>query len=142
MGADLIGVVLTIDKGKNPDWEAAHKWAENLTEDDLFGSEITDAFEQYAPFEDEYGVGLDPEQMKADKDWDFAGERRKAIIRSIETAKDIYESDPRNTMDFFVRGARVWVLAETTWGDSPEGFDEMWFFITNGAAEAAGFDGE
>lgn len=142
MGADLIGVVLTIDERKEPNWEAAHKWAESLSEDEVFGNEITDAFEQYAPFEEDFGIGLDPEEMKADKEWDFAGERRKAILSSIETAKEIYEGGWRNTMDFYVRGARVWILAETSWGDSPEGFDDMWFFIMNGAAEAAGFDGE
>lgn len=142
MGADLIGVVLTIDKDKKPDWGAAHKWAENLTEDDLFGSEITDAFEQYAPFEDEYAVGENLAEMTEERRKDVVADRQAAIGTSINIAKDIYESDPRNSMYFYVRGAKVWVLAEMSWGDSPEGFDEMWFFIMNGAAEAAGFDGE
>lgn len=142
MGADLIGVVLTTDRGKAPDWEGALKFSEALTEDDLFGEKIEAAFEQYAPFEEDYGVGLDPEQMKADQDWDFADARRGAIISSIKTAKEIYEGGWRNTMEFEVRDAFVWILAETSWGDVPDGFDDICFFINSGAAEAAGFDGE
>lgn len=142
MGADLIGTVLVIDKDKEPDWREAGRWAQNLTEAELFGEKIESAFDQFAPFEEDYAVGADLGEMTHNEIQDVLFNRKSAIQNSISIAREIYEGGYRNTMDFYVRGARVWVLAEMSWGDSPEGFDEIWFFIMNGAAEAAGFDGE
>ena len=141
MGADLIGTVLVIDKDKEPDWAAAEKWAENLTADELLGEQISDAFENTIPCDDE----VSPENIEAlsDEELKFcADERRERLLFCIKETKSAFDEYWRNTMYFYVRGAKVFVLAETSWGDSPEGLEELTLFELSGASKAAGFENE
>ena len=135
MGADLIGAVLVIKEGVEPDWEAAHKWAESLTVEQLLDDRLQESIENYCP-----GDFYDFDQQTKEVQEEMLTEMRSTIGTNINQMKEIYKGGWRNTMEFKAGDREVFVLAETSWGDSPEGFDEMWFFIDSGAATAAGFE--
>lgn len=145
MGADLIGTVLVIDKNKEPDWAAADKWTETFdvesaVKDDFFMS----AVENYNPeiVCDDNGNLLDFDELSDDEKAEYLNEVRENIKWAVKGAKQAFEEQWRNTMYFYVRGAKVMILAETSWGDSPEGYDDMNLFIESGAALIAGFENE
>lgn len=141
MGADLIGTTLVISKDKEPDWKAAEKWAENLTADDLMGREISDAFEEARPGD----LDVNPENIESLTEEEIGwcvDERRSRLVFCVKETKEAYEEGWRNTMTETIGGKVVFTLAETSWGDSPEGLDEITLFQYSGAAKTAGFDNE
>jgi len=139
MGADLIGTILVIDENKKPDWTAAKKFVAEFSDlellDDSDSGRVdvweTTGGEEYAP---------NIETLTDEDKETLAADRREGLTLALATVREAYDEGWRTTQVFNVRGATIWFLGETTWGDSPDGINEIGLLHVMGVLKKAGFD--
>lgn len=126
MGADLVCSFLEIAKDKQPDFAAANKCAEALSEEacrEIVASAIQATDEDEV--DERLGIGSSTAQETV----------RAAVMYVLEAWDESY----RNTVVLELRESNLLLVADTTWGDPVEGIEKFAMFELSGAAKAAGF---
>lgn len=112
MGADLIATWVVMDKDKKPDWKAAAEHLRAIPDDEL-----------------------------VDLSWALDADDPQATAQAyLREAQELYEQGSRDTLCFEVRGATVFFLGGTSWGDSIDGMDAIEVLYATDAYKAAGFE--
>lgn len=126
MGADLICSVLEIDKDKEPDFEAAVDFVKKLDVAQLWKAkyEVDQCEMDDFPSADEMEATL-----------------RQEALAAVEYAAEGWAGAYRNVTKLYLKRSYVLFVGEMSWGDTPEGVNELQLFDVLGAAQAAGFEG-
>ncbi len=121
MGADLLVYVLEMDKGEEPDWEAARRKAEEMDTEELLDTEYR--------FYHEEGE----DSMK------------EMLMEDLETIEMWWtETRPRNLLKYPLRHTEVLITGGMSWGDLPTESAEVISRVMSPESrhvlEAAGFN--
>jgi len=121
MGADLIVAVLEIEKGKQPDFDAAKKHLEGMSEKDCVNAY------------------MDTLMKDRESDVDEDVNARDFLKKVLEDVKDGWNGNLRGMTTLALSKTYVLVAGDMSWGDMPEGCDAISAFYGSGMAKAAGF---
>lgn len=130
MGAELISAVLEIDKDVTPDWSAAEKHIQEMSDLDAMNiySDCLGLGEEYTQ-EDLDGPESDcnPEIVK------------RNMLHSMDNIKLGWENRLRSMNKIHLKDSIILLAAGTSWGDNVPECDDLFLFAGCGAANAAGF---
>ncbi len=126
MGADLIAASLMLPLDSEPDWEEAKDTLYCLDPGALKRQPWSNAFEytDYFEYHDE------PDTLDT---------RYNALSQAISTVQKMYTERWRNTVLHRHDDCRIWIVGETSYGENPQGWEELTLFIESGLHLTAGF---
>ncbi len=124
MGADLISAIAVWPKDSKLDFDAGEEAAKNLTLADGDGYIFDDVL-----FLSE---GEDSPELQA--------EFRERMLACVDNVRNLIEGHSRNTVTYTLFGHNVLFLGDMSWGDTPEGYDDLIAVIeVTPVREAIGF---
>lgn len=129
MGADLLIYALTIEHGKSPDFEAATRWI-----DELSNRKPADwpAVETYS-----WDVELDPEEDPLG----WVAENVARLRSDLNEFRDAMTHGSRELAVILIRNADVYLTGGMSWGETPTELADVFTRLDDsGVAVAAGFD--
>lgn len=130
MGASLVANILEIEKGREPDWQAAERHLMAASDDDLakvVGRLLNHRFE-VADDEDD-----------ADRSGDAIDGMKEAILKALESVIDCWHGASRNAIKYEAATTVILIVGGTTVGEPFEELDDVEAFVASGMARAAGF---
>jgi len=124
MGADLITAVAVWPQGKELDWDAGRKVIETITTEEIPDHVIETIYSD--------GEEGSPEEL---------AEVRLSLLAYLNDTEATITGNYRNTAIYRLLGHNVLILGDMSWGDSPEGMDELTGILdTEKVARAIGFN--
>jgi len=121
MGADLIVTALEIERGKQPDFDAARRHLEGMSEKDCLNA-----------YMDTVSID-DPSDVNEEVN------PRVFLETAFRDVRDGWSGELRGMTTLALSKTYVLIAGDMSWGDMPEGCDAISAFYQSGMAKAAGF---
>lgn len=119
MGADLVASVLEIEKQQEPNWAAAKKFLDHLTDDECIN------------------IVCDVDCCL--KDDVTANGARRRLKQALGDCQSGWQGDMRGMMRFDGAKTNMLIAGDRTWGDPVDEVTSMSLLVESGVAKVAGF---
>ena len=136
MGAELISAVLEIRKDATPDWSAAEKHIQEMSDLDAMNiySDCLGLGEEYTQEDLD-----DPESDLMQNSHCNPEIVKRNMLQSLDNIKLGWENRLRSMNKIHLKDSIILLAAGTSWGDNVPECDDLFLFAGCGAANAAGF---